>query len=93
MHPGSWKRGFTAIGVPAKNVCDTGIPFCHISPPASTDMPAPPPCRWLKIRALAECHDWDGLDAFAAERKSPIGWEPFLEVARKHGAPRDVHAR
>mmetsp|Transcript_11428 Transcript_11428/g.29770 ORF Transcript_11428/g.29770 Transcript_11428/m.29770 type:complete len:737 (+) Transcript_11428:2-2212(+) len=48
---------------------------------------------WLKIRALAEGHDWDGLDAFAAEKKSPIGWEPFLEVARKHGAPRDVQAR
>lgn len=51
------------------------------------------PARWLKVGVLAEARDWDGLEAFAAERKSPIGWEPFLELARKHGAPRDAQAR
>ena len=45
------------------------------------------------MRALSEAHDWEGLDEFAAERKSPIGLEPFLEVARQHGAPREVQAR
>lgn len=45
---------------------------------------------WLKLQTLAAAHDWEGLEAFAAKRKtSPIGWQPFLEVARKHGAPRD----
>eukprot|EP00878_Enallax_costatus_P010209 GHUV01010657.1.p1 GENE.GHUV01010657.1~~GHUV01010657.1.p1 ORF type:complete len:418 (+),score=91.20 GHUV01010657.1:1911-3164(+) len=48
---------------------------------------------WLKISALAAAHDWDGLDLFAGERKSPIGLEPFLEVAQKHGGPREVMMR
>jgi hypothetical protein len=43
---------------------------------------------------LCEARDWEGLDAMAAERKAhPVGWEPFLETARKFGAPRDVMAR
>ena len=37
--------------------------------------------------------DWEGLEAFAAERKSPVGWEPFLQEARKGGAPREYMAR
>lgn len=48
---------------------------------------------WAKIRALSAARSWDGLDAFAAEKKSPIGYEPFLEVAKKFGAPREVQAR
>jgi hypothetical protein len=48
---------------------------------------------WLKLGALAAAHDWEGLDAWAGERRSPIGWEPFLAAAQKHGAPREVQAR
>lgn len=49
---------------------------------------------WLPYRVLCEAHDWEGLDAMAGERKThPVGWEPFLESARKHGAPREVLAR
>lgn len=37
-------------------------------------------CRWwwLKLKALAESKDWDGLEAFAKSKKSPIGYEPFI---------------
>ncbi|WIA22377.1 hypothetical protein OEZ85_004684 [Tetradesmus obliquus] len=48
---------------------------------------------WVKLGALAAAHDWEALDAWAGERKSPIGWEPFLQAAQKHGAPREVLAR
>ncbi|KAF6254839.1 vacuolar protein sorting-associated protein 16 [Scenedesmus sp. NREL 46B-D3] len=48
---------------------------------------------WVKLGALAAAHDWEGLDAWAGERKSPIGWEPFLQAAQKNGAPREVQAR
>lgn len=48
---------------------------------------------WLKLTALAAAHDWEGLDAFAAERRSPIGWEPFLQAAAQHGAPQEVQMR
>jgi vacuolar protein sorting-associated protein 16 len=47
-----------------------------------------------QARCLAESHAWDGLEAFVAEvRRSPIGYEPFVELAKKHGAPTDVQAR
>ena len=37
-------------------------------------------CRWwwLKIKGLAQTKDWDGLEAFAKLKKSPIGYEPFV---------------
>jgi len=37
---------------------------------------------WVKLKALAEIKDWDGLEAFAKSKKSPIGYEPF--VVRHH---------
>ncbi|GAX81388.1 hypothetical protein CEUSTIGMA_g8819.t1 [Chlamydomonas eustigma] len=48
---------------------------------------------WLKILTLCEEKSWEELDMFASERKSPIGWEPFLQLAKKHAAPRDVQSR
>ena len=38
----------------------------------------------IKIRALAEGEFWDVLYAFANEKKSPIGYAPFVEVCLKH---------
>lgn len=34
-----------------------------------------------------------GLDVFAAERRSPVGWEPFIQAAAQHGAPQEVQMR
>ncbi|PNH09648.1 Vacuolar protein sorting-associated protein 16 [Tetrabaena socialis] len=49
---------------------------------------------WLKVRTLAEARDWESLEAFATElRRSPIGWEPFIEAAKTWHAPVDVKAR
>ncbi|KAK9823042.1 hypothetical protein WJX81_002597 [Elliptochloris bilobata] len=47
----------------------------------------------LKVRTLAREKDWDGLEAFAREKKPPIGFEPFVAAARAHGAPDAVTAR
>ena len=46
-----------------------------------------------QVLTLSEEHNWEELDMFASERKSPIGWEPFLELAKKSGAPREVQSR
>ncbi|XP_068762410.1 vacuolar protein sorting-associated protein 16 homolog [Montipora capricornis] len=35
---------------------------------------------WLKVRALAESHNWLELDKFSKSRKSLIGYEPFFEA-------------
>eukprot|EP00798_Chlamydomonas_sp_ICE-L_P031744 gene31744-6945_t len=49
------------------------------------------------VRVLADNRDWEALDAYAAEssgRKVPvIGWEPFLEAAKRHSAPREILMR
>mmetsp|Transcript_15272 Transcript_15272/g.46155 ORF Transcript_15272/g.46155 Transcript_15272/m.46155 type:complete len:862 (+) Transcript_15272:225-2810(+) len=47
----------------------------------------------IKIRALAADQQWDALDAFAQDRRSPVGLEPFIAAARAHGAPTGVVAR
>jgi hypothetical protein len=39
---------------------------------------------WLRIEALAEAGDWLELDKFAKSQKSPIGYEPFIDVCMKH---------
>lgn len=46
-----------------------------------------------QIRALAADQQWDALDAFAQDRRSPVGLEPFIAAARAHGAPTGVVAR
>eukprot|EP00002_Diphylleia_rotans_P004919 TRINITY_DN1382_c0_g2_i1.p1 TRINITY_DN1382_c0_g2~~TRINITY_DN1382_c0_g2_i1.p1 ORF type:complete len:828 (-),score=186.60 TRINITY_DN1382_c0_g2_i1:1462-3921(-) len=38
---------------------------------------------WLRVRALGELRDWDQLDKFSKEKKSPIGYEPFADVCIK----------
>ncbi|GIL65103.1 hypothetical protein Vafri_18928 [Volvox africanus] len=49
---------------------------------------------WIKVRTLAEARDWESLEGFATElRRNPIGWEPFVEAAKKWNAPQDYTAR
>ncbi|KAI0701369.1 vacuolar protein sorting-associated protein 16 [Cytidiella melzeri] len=33
---------------------------------------------YVKLYALTEIHDWDGLDAFARSKRSPIGYQAFV---------------
>lgn len=33
---------------------------------------------WIKLKTLAATHNWEGLEAFAKSKKSPIGYEPFV---------------
>eukprot|EP01132_Coremiostelium_polycephalum_P002241 gene2241-2763_t len=35
---------------------------------------------WIKIKALSVMGDWEELQKFSKEKKSPIGYEPFAEV-------------
>lgn len=40
---------------------------------------------WLKITVLAETGDWLELDKFSKSKKSPVGYEPFVDVCLKNG--------
>lgn len=33
---------------------------------------------YVKMKALTTNRDWEGLEAFAKSKKSPIGYEPFV---------------
>jgi hypothetical protein len=35
---------------------------------------------WLRLKALVEMRDWESLEKFAKEKKSPIGYEPFVDL-------------
>ncbi|KAL6073866.1 Vacuolar protein sorting-associated protein 16 [Balamuthia mandrillaris] len=45
---------------------------------------------WVKIRALAAIKDWGQLALFAKEKKSPIGYRPFVEVCMAQNAPNEA---
>lgn len=38
---------------------------------------------WLRIIVLADSFQWDELEKFSKSKKSPIGYEPFVEVCLK----------
>ena len=47
----------------------------------------PTPSFWyVKLHALVEIRDFEGLDAFARSRRSPIGYQPFVRhlVSKGH---------
>ncbi|KAG2491741.1 hypothetical protein HYH03_009904 [Edaphochlamys debaryana] len=49
---------------------------------------------WIKVRTLAEARDWESLEGYASElKRSPIGFEPFVEAAKQWNAPLDYKAR
>lgn len=35
---------------------------------------------WLRITVLAESFQWEELDKLSKSKKSPIGYEPFVEI-------------
>lgn len=38
---------------------------------------------WLRIQVLSETYQWEELEKFSKAKKSPIGYEPFVEVCLK----------
>ncbi|CAM0139156.1 Vacuolar protein sorting-associated protein 16 [Umbelopsis sp. WA50703] len=38
---------------------------------------------WLKLQGLVEIRDWENLDKLAKSKKSPIGYEPFVQECIK----------
>eukprot|EP00762_Andalucia_godoyi_P003514 ANDGO_04278.mRNA.1 Vacuolar protein sorting-associated protein 16 homolog len=40
---------------------------------------------WIKVKALGVSRNWEGLEKFAKEKKSPIGYEPFVQVCIANG--------
>jgi len=46
--------------------------------------------HWVKAAALANKHDWNNLEMFANDKRSPIGYLPFVELCQQHGAPKAV---
>ncbi|WWC69699.1 uncharacterized protein I206_103642 [Kwoniella pini CBS 10737] len=47
---------------------------------------------WIKLKALAERKDWEGLESFAKSKKSPIGYEPFVTHLLSLTPPQPTHA-
>lgn len=45
---------------------------------------------WAKLRGLAHIGDYEELERFSKQRKSPIGYEPFAEVCLRHGNRREA---
>eukprot|EP00005_Dracoamoeba_jomungandri_P004307 CAMPEP_0174258998 /NCGR_PEP_ID=MMETSP0439-20130205/7888_1 /TAXON_ID=0 /ORGANISM="Stereomyxa ramosa, Strain Chinc5" /LENGTH=793 /DNA_ID=CAMNT_0015342709 /DNA_START=252 /DNA_END=2633 /DNA_ORIENTATION=+ len=43
---------------------------------------------WIMIKALAQKLEWDQLEAFAKDKKSPIGYRPFADVCIEQHFPR-----
>lgn len=41
---------------------------------------------WLKVRALCQARNWLELERFAKSKKSPIGYEPFVDACYKNGS-------
>uniref|UniRef100_A0A336MYR0 Vacuolar protein sorting-associated protein 16 homolog n=1 Tax=Culicoides sonorensis TaxID=179676 RepID=A0A336MYR0_CULSO len=39
---------------------------------------------WLRLQVLAENDKWDEIEKFSKTKKSPIGYEPFVEIALNH---------
>lgn len=39
---------------------------------------------WIRIQELARTSRWDDLEKFSKSKKSPIGYEPFVEVCLKY---------
>lgn len=49
------------------------------------------PSFWyLKLRSLISLRDWDALDTFARSKKSPIGYEPWVDELIRAGAHRQA---
>lgn len=42
---------------------------------------------YVKLHALTATRDWEGLDAFAKSKRSPIGYEPFVRHLIEKGHP------
>jgi len=40
---------------------------------------------WLKLKALAASDKWTELEKFSKEKRSPIGYEPFVQICLEHG--------
>ena len=39
---------------------------------------------WLKVTTLGEMGDWEELDKLSRSKKSPIGYEPFVDVCLQY---------
>ncbi|XP_017058779.1 vacuolar protein sorting-associated protein 16 homolog [Drosophila ficusphila] len=45
---------------------------------------------WMRILMLSEQHKWDELEKLAKSKKSPIGYDPFVEVCLKQDKPSEA---
>ncbi|KAG9823679.1 vacuolar protein sorting-associated protein 16, partial [Aureobasidium melanogenum] len=43
---------------------------------------------WIRLRALVSRRDWRELEDLSKTRKSPIGWEPFVNEILSAGNPK-----
>src|SRR5690606_36390743 len=45
---------------------------------------------YVKMKALTEAKDFEGLDAFAKSKRSPIGYEPFVRHLLEQGHAKEA---
>ncbi len=45
---------------------------------------------YVKLYALTEIHDWEGLDAFARSKRSPIGYQAFVKHLVEKGYTKEA---
>ncbi|GAA5958825.1 hypothetical protein JCM21900_003937 [Sporobolomyces salmonicolor] len=56
-----------------------------------SDFKVPDKRYWyIKLKSLIALRDWDALEAFARSKKSPIGYEPWVEHLIEAGAQRQA---
>ncbi len=46
----------------------------------------------MKLHALTEIHDFEGLDTFARSKRSPIGYQPFVRHLVEKGHNKEAAA-
>jgi hypothetical protein len=47
----------------------------------------------MQAKVHAAAKDWDALLSMALEKKSPVNFEPCINLVKDHGAPDVVTAR
>lgn len=45
---------------------------------------------WIKLKAFASARNWGEIDKMAKEKKSPIGYEPFVKVCFEQGEKQEA---
>ncbi|RCI02191.1 hypothetical protein CU098_008663 [Rhizopus stolonifer] len=78
------QQSFTGLSVSETIYKCTTLNYHNKASKVKTDFKVPDKrFWWVKLRALVEVRDWENLEKLAKSKKSPIGYEPFVEECIK----------